>query len=732
VPQSRNPRPHLPPLKQLSFHQEASKSEQNDSAGINGVRGDPRAADSSVSEGNESSEDTDEDARDERPHNLIANFAGRETRQRPNEADVHNNNESDGKRLLKDKQKLVNKLSKIVDQPRQVAAYDDAREIAASDAIPQDTSRPIHDFNERIAEQQADVGQDAAHEEHDSGSSSEEIGHHTTTDQEPQVPLANGILQNAFDRMRPRRISPDVATITIGSKTTTSVLGSSIFKKRRTGDTSSVTATPDANDSAKTRFSSSMQAFAAPGTRLIPSMGTTKSKARPARTEASEASDDGGEDEDSQMQSSPEETALDADEQDQEPDSNDPDADDNEVDDNLQGASGEAESDADYIDEEEKKVREDAKVAELIRRAEKKTALPSQDNKKRAHQALKGSSTKDCTTDLLQVLDTTIGGITSRLQTLQSSVSSLSHSAHTNILNSLTLDISMPLTHQTTLTITKPDFARLHIIGQFNLGFILATRNNSDLFIIDQHASDEKINFERLQATTVMQSQRLVRPLPLELTAVDEEIILENQDALIRNGFEVSMDTSGETPVGQRCKLLTLPMSKGVTFSPSDLEELIALLADSPSSTTISPSTEKHLPRPSKIRKLFAMRACRSSVMIGKPLTQGQMGKLVGKLGEIDKPWNCPHGRPTLRHVCGLGGLGTWDEGREGAGDEQGEGVGDVDWASWAREAKAAEEEAQGVGEDEEEPVEGELEGEGEEGEEIADEGVNEEVGPEE
>ncbi|VDK42723.1 unnamed protein product [Gongylonema pulchrum] len=46
--------------------------------------------------------------------------------------------------------------------------------------------------------------------------------------------------------------------------------------------------------------------------------------------------------------------------------------------------------------------------------------------------------------------------------------------------------------------------------------------------------------------------------------------------------------------------------------------------------------------RPAKLRKLFASRACRKSVMIGTALTLPQMEK------------NCPHGRPTLRHLCSL------------------------------------------------------------------------------
>lgn len=31
-------------------------------------------------------------------------------------------------------------------------------------------------------------------------------------------------------------------------------------------------------------------------------------------------------------------------------------------------------------------------------------------------------------------------------------------------------------------------------------------------------------------------------------------------------------------------------------------------------------------------------------------------------MGTIDKPWNCPHGRPTMRHLMSLGQWNEWDE----------------------------------------------------------------------
>ncbi|KAF6813510.1 DNA mismatch repair protein pms2 [Colletotrichum plurivorum] len=211
------------------------------------------------------------------------------------------------------------------------------------------------------------------------------------------------------------------------------------------------------------------------------------------------------------------------------------------------------------------------------------------------------------------------------------------------------------------LIISKSDFRRMTIVGQFNLGFIIAVRHASradvmtaddELFIIDQHASDEKYNFERLQSTTVVQSQRLVHPKQLELTALEEEIVMENIEALNVNGFKVDVDVSGNQPVGLRCRLLALPLSRETTFTLSDLEELISLLGDHDHVGANS------APRPSKVRSMFAMRACRSSVMIGKALAKQQMERLVRHMGELDKPWNCPHGRPTMRH---LSGLGAWD-----------------------------------------------------------------------
>ncbi|XP_072568435.1 mismatch repair endonuclease PMS2 isoform X2 [Paramormyrops kingsleyae] len=189
--------------------------------------------------------------------------------------------------------------------------------------------------------------------------------------------------------------------------------------------------------------------------------------------------------------------------------------------------------------------------------------------------------------------------------------------------------------------ISKDMFKEMEIIGQFNLGFII-TKLKSDIFMIDQHATDEKYNFEMLQQHTVLQGQKLIAPQKLHLTAVSETILMENVEIFKKNGFDFLIDE--EAQVTERVKLVSLPTSKNWTFGPADIEELVFMLSDSPGVMC----------RPSRVRQMFASRACRKSVMIGTALKNSEMKKLVAHMGEIEQPWNCPHGRPTMRHLANL------------------------------------------------------------------------------
>lgn len=229
------------------------------------------------------------------------------------------------------------------------------------------------------------------------------------------------------------------------------------------------------------------------------------------------------------------------------------------------------------------------------------------------------------------------------------------------------------------ISLTKKDFDDMHVIGQFNLGFILVKCRNNNLWILDQHACDEKYNFERLCATTVIHEQKLLAPMPLELSPSEETCILENRQVFEQNGFR--FEYKEDNPPRHRFALTSLPHSgardgrKAVQFGKDDVHALCAVLgADGASYSPqdggtgvdgtgiygnnavrryagLSQNGEKAMLRLPKAVAMFANRACRGSVMIGTALSKKEMETIVQRLASVDHPWNCPHGRPTLKHV---------------------------------------------------------------------------------
>lgn len=208
----------------------------------------------------------------------------------------------------------------------------------------------------------------------------------------------------------------------------------------------------------------------------------------------------------------------------------------------------------------------------------------------------------------------------------------------------------------------KEDFGRMQVVGQFNLGFIIG-KLDQELFIVDQHAADEKHNFELLSRTTVLKQQPLIQPIRLELSPEEEIVASMNMETIRKNGFILTEDTNA--PPGRRFLLKAVPFSGNITFGAEDVKELISNLADSKEECSIISSYKLDTCDsicPSRVRAMLASRACRTSVMIGDSLTKSEMQKIVNNLSKLKSPWNCPHGRPTMRHLVDLISIGNQRE----------------------------------------------------------------------
>lgn len=236
-----------------------------------------------------------------------------------------------------------------------------------------------------------------------------------------------------------------------------------------------------------------------------------------------------------------------------------------------------------------------------------------------------------------------------------------------------------------TFRFDKRCFARMRVIGQFNLGFIIAALPSCNhdtglaiskrhlaaeqqLFIIDQHASDEKFRFEALNRESRIDRQPLVSAHQLQLSPAQEQLAEAHLDIFRANGFELRRDET-KAP-GRRLSLTTLPTCQGLVFNEKDVHELLYKLEESeaPEGQEAPVSmrgkglldlnghrslwSATAVPRPPKVWTLLASKACRYATMIGKALRVGEMEKILTNLSSLQQPWNCPHGRPTMRHLA--------------------------------------------------------------------------------
>eukprot|EP00913_Durusdinium_trenchii_P010204 g9565.t1 len=98
----------------------------------------------------------------------------------------------------------------------------------------------------------------------------------------------------------------------------------------------------------------------------------------------------------------------------------------------------------------------------------------------------------------------------------------------------------------------KSSFAKMRVIGQFNLGFIIGAlqaegSDGQQLFIVDQHASDEKFRFEALNRESRIERQPLVSSHPLQLTPAQEQLAEAHLEVFRMNGFELQKDEANFT-----------------------------------------------------------------------------------------------------------------------------------------------------------------------------------------
>ncbi|WP_085523895.1 DNA mismatch repair endonuclease MutL [Tuberibacillus sp. Marseille-P3662] len=175
----------------------------------------------------------------------------------------------------------------------------------------------------------------------------------------------------------------------------------------------------------------------------------------------------------------------------------------------------------------------------------------------------------------------------------------------------------------------------LHVIGQLHGTYILA-QNHEGLYMIDQHAAQERIKYEFFRekvGETEHDIQELLVPMTFEFTPAEYTVIEQHVDDLESLGIHIQ-------PFGQHSLIVTSHPSwfpKGE--EKETIEDLVNQLLENESISI------------KKLREdLAIMMSCKRSIKANRYLNDQEINALLTQLGQAKEPFTCPHGRPVIVH----------------------------------------------------------------------------------
>ncbi|WP_281195874.1 DNA mismatch repair endonuclease MutL [Halorubrum sp. F4] len=174
-------------------------------------------------------------------------------------------------------------------------------------------------------------------------------------------------------------------------------------------------------------------------------------------------------------------------------------------------------------------------------------------------------------------------------------------------------------------------FADAEPIGTFRDLYALV-ESGDELLVIDTHAAHERVNYERLArafADDPVPTAEIDPPATLSLSAGEAATAEAHAETVAALGFET------EPFGGGTVRVRTVPAPFGWTADPETLRDVLAALSGG------------ETPRDARER-LLADLACHPSLKRGDAIDRSAIRALLDRLGECERPFACPHGRPTV------------------------------------------------------------------------------------
>ena len=181
----------------------------------------------------------------------------------------------------------------------------------------------------------------------------------------------------------------------------------------------------------------------------------------------------------------------------------------------------------------------------------------------------------------------------------------------------------------------KP-FPKLFVIGQV-LGTYIVCHNEKGMYLIDQHAAEERVNYEKYKKyMTDFNGDTIDMLFPIVLEyPKDEYMTIKEKLDIIRN-IGIVIEEFGDNTY--------IIKSHPTWFKEGIEEEFIREIIDKILYEGKNFDLEKFND------SISASLACHASVKANTPLSIEEMENIIEKLSKCKNPYNCAHGRPSIIH----------------------------------------------------------------------------------
>ena len=167
------------------------------------------------------------------------------------------------------------------------------------------------------------------------------------------------------------------------------------------------------------------------------------------------------------------------------------------------------------------------------------------------------------------------------------------------------------------------------------MGTYIIAQNDDAMYLIDQHAAQERINYEKIRNALYddkIKTTDLLIPISIELSPSDYLKLQDNKKVLTDLGFVIE-DFGINTII-----IKTHPTWLISGYEEENIRRIIDYILEMP----------KDFDRVRFIDNISATCACKMSVKGNTSITMEEAESILNQLVKCDNPYNCPHGRPTI------------------------------------------------------------------------------------